>query len=80
MMHEHPCADVRELLEAFHDGEVSIDWRIAIQKHLSECVACSLAAEELTAVSASLREFHDAFLAQGGVPIRLVRKLLFEQR
>lgn len=57
MMHEHPCADVREHLEAFYDGELTIDQRVAIQNHLSDCVACSLAAEELTAVGASIREF-----------------------
>jgi hypothetical protein len=57
MMHEHPCADVRDHLEAFHDGELSIEYRVAIQNHLGECVACSLAAEELSALGASIREF-----------------------
>jgi len=36
--------------------------------------------EYLSQKGGTLREFHDAFLAQGGVPIRLVRKLLLEQR
>ena len=44
MMHEHPCADVRDNLEAFYDGELTIDQRVAIQNHLGECVACNLAA------------------------------------
>lgn len=57
MMHEHPCADVRDNLEAFYDGELTIDQRVAIQNHLGECVACSLAAEELNALGASIREF-----------------------
>jgi hypothetical protein len=56
MMHEHPCTDVRERLEAFYDGELAVDERIAIQNHLGECVACSLAAEELGTLGASLRE------------------------
>ena len=56
MMHEHPCTDVRERLEAFYDGELAVDERIAIQNHLGECVACSLAAEELGTIGASLRE------------------------
>jgi hypothetical protein len=56
MMHEHPCADVREHLEAFYDGELPIETRIAIQNHLHECVTCSLAAEELTTLGASFRE------------------------
>jgi hypothetical protein len=57
MMHEHPCADVREHLEAFYDGELALDRRVAIQNHLGECVTCSLAAEDLSAMGATLREF-----------------------
>ena len=56
MMHEHPCADVRERLEAFYDGELTVNERIAIQNHLGDCVACSLASEELGVLGASLRE------------------------
>jgi hypothetical protein len=59
MMHERPCVDVRERLEAFHDGEVPVDERIAIQNHLGECVACNLEAEELASLSATLRDFAD---------------------
>lgn len=36
--------------------------------------------EYLSQKGGTLREFHDAFLAQGALPIRLVRKLLLEQR
>jgi len=56
MMHEHPCVDVRDHLEAFYDGELPIETRIAIQNHLGECVTCSLAAEELITLGASIRE------------------------
>jgi hypothetical protein len=56
MMHEHPCTDVRERLEAFHDGELTIDERIAIQGHLGECVTCNLAAEELAVLGSGLRD------------------------
>lgn len=56
MMHQHSCAHVLEYLEAYHDGELTIDEQIAIQNHLGECVACSLTAEELHVVSFSLRE------------------------
>lgn len=57
MMHEHPCAHVREHLEAFYDGELSIEQRVAIQNHLTDCIACNLAAEELNDLGASIREF-----------------------
>jgi hypothetical protein len=57
MMHEHPCVDVRERLEAFYDGELPIEQRVAIQNHLGECVTCNLTAQELTTLGASIREF-----------------------
>jgi hypothetical protein len=57
MMHEHPCVDVREHLEAFYDGELPIERRVAIQNHLGECVTCNLAAQDLTRLGASIREF-----------------------
>lgn len=57
MMHEHPCADVREHLEAFYDGELPIEWRVAIQNHLGECIACNLAAKDLQDMGATMREF-----------------------
>ena len=56
MMHQHSCTHVLEHLEAYHDGELTIDEQIAIQNHFGECVACSLAVEELQVVSFSLRE------------------------
>lgn len=56
MMHEHPCTDVRERLEAFNDGELSVDERIAIQNHLEDCVSCHLTAQEIDAVGRSLRD------------------------
>ena len=56
MMHEHPCATVVDRLEAFHDGELTIDERVAIQNHLGECVSCNLAAQELAALTAGFRD------------------------
>ena len=56
MMHEHPCATIVDHLEAFHDGELSIDERVAIQNHLGECVSCNLASEEIAGIGAGLRE------------------------
>ena len=47
MINQYPCPDVRERLEAFHDGELTIDERIEIQQHIIECSGCSSAANEL---------------------------------
>lgn len=55
MMHVRQCADVRERLEAYHDGELALDEQVAVQSHLGECVACSLEAAELDELSLSLR-------------------------
>jgi hypothetical protein len=57
MMHELPCVEVRERLEAFYDGELPLEHRVAIQNHLGECITCRLAAEELHRMGATIREF-----------------------
>lgn len=72
MMHEHSCADVRGRLEAFYDGEVPFAERLAIQNHLSECVACSLEAEEICSLGATLRGMAAEVGAHAAVaPLRL---------
>lgn len=70
-MHEHSCADVRQRLEAFHDGELSVSERIEIQGHLDECVSCSLEATELSSMSGSLRDM--ALQVSDSVPVERLR-------
>jgi hypothetical protein len=67
MMHVLPCAQVREDLQAYHDGEVSIDSQVLIQSHLQECVACRLEASALAELSDALRSM------AGAVPGRAAR-------
>jgi anti-sigma factor RsiW len=55
MIFGYGCVDVRDRLEAFHDGELSIDERIAIQNHLGECGSCSATASELAELGSTLR-------------------------
>jgi len=55
-MHELPCATVQDRLEAFHDGELSIDERVVIQNHLGECVSCAMVSDEIDAVGHGLRD------------------------
>lgn len=55
MMRQHQCHDVRRLLEACHDGELSTDEQVAVQSHLYECVACTLEVAALEELSESLR-------------------------
>lgn len=56
MMHALPCARVQEQLEAFHDGELTIDERVAVQNHLGECVSCALMADEIASVGFHIRD------------------------
>ena len=55
MIFGYGCVDVRDRLEAFHDGELPIDERIAIQNHLGECGSCSATASELAELGSTLR-------------------------
>lgn len=51
------CEDYRELLTAFHDGELSASEVVLLKKHLEECESCSSELEEIRAFS---REIHAA--------------------
>lgn len=57
MMHDYSCTDVRDRLEAFHDGELIVTDRIALQNHLGECAACNAASNELSSMGATLRDW-----------------------
>ena len=57
MMNPYACGDARARLEAFYDGELSIDERVAIQQHLGDCSSCSAAAGELVDIGATLRDW-----------------------
>jgi hypothetical protein len=56
MMHDYACTDVRDRLEAFHDGELAIHERLALQNHLGECSVCNDASNELSSIGATLRD------------------------
>lgn len=57
MMHDYSCADVRGRLEAFHDGELTISERIALQNHLGGCGACNIESNEVSSIGATLRDW-----------------------
>lgn len=56
MMHAMSCEDVQLQLEEFHDDELTLEQRVAVQGHLRDCVTCALAAAELEELRDSLRE------------------------
>jgi hypothetical protein len=55
------CRAARRALEAFHDGELSMDSQVAVQGHLRTCAACATEWSRLQAVSRGLRS---------GAPVR----------
>ena len=57
MMHDYSCPDVRDRLEAFHDGELTVHERVALQNHLGECSVCrARVRRDLTVPTATPRE------------------------
>ncbi|MGE0461465.1 MAG: zf-HC2 domain-containing protein [Vicinamibacterales bacterium] len=56
MMHAVSCEAVQDRLEEFHDDELTLEERVAIQGHLRDCVTCALVAAELEEVRESLRD------------------------
>jgi hypothetical protein len=56
MMHAVCCEHVRDRLDEFHDDELALEERVAIQGHLQDCVACALASAELDDLRTSLHE------------------------
>lgn len=50
------CSAVRRRLPEYHDGELAIEQRVAIQNHLSACSACAAEAEALNTVRLALHE------------------------
>ncbi len=56
MIHEYSCTDVRDRLEAFHDGELTVHERVALQNHLGECGVCNHVSNELASIGSTLRD------------------------
>ena len=85
MINQYPCPDVRERLEAFHDGELTIDERIEIQQHINECSGCSSAANELSELSSTLRGLaavagEDQPVEALGIPSHVIERLNVEEK
>lgn len=55
MMHVLACEQVRDRLQAFHDGELSVDHQVVIQGHLRDCVTCAIEAADLEELGETLR-------------------------
>ena len=44
------CADVRELLSAYIDGDLTLRTRLKVSNHISECVECRLLLGDMQAI------------------------------
>ncbi len=49
------CRSTRRSLEAFHDGELTMDSQVAVQAHLRACPSCAAEGARLQALGAGLR-------------------------
>lgn len=49
------CESARELLEAFVDGELSVDDQVAVESHLRWCRTCAARVEDLSLIGAAVR-------------------------
>ncbi len=56
MIHRICCDAVREDLDAFHDGELSLEQQLLVREHLESCVACALEHDALDTLRQGLRE------------------------
>ncbi len=60
------CAAVRRRLSAFHDGELDIDERVAVQTHLQGCARCAADAQEVRDLGEALRAAATARIEAAG--------------
>jgi hypothetical protein len=49
------CESARDLLEAFVDGELSVDDQVAVESHLRWCRTCTARVEDLSVIGAAVR-------------------------
>ncbi len=85
MMHAVCCEDVQARLDEFHDDELPLDDRIAVQGHLRDCVTCALVASELVELRDSLREMalalpHRSDPEADRMPQRVIERLRVEEQ
>jgi len=85
MMHAVRCEDVQDLLEEFHDDELTLEQRVAIQGHLHDCVTCALVASEFDEVRAGLREAAQRLPDRGApeaerLPREVIERLRLEEQ
>lgn len=63
-----PCSDVREHLEAYHDGELPLEQQLRVREHLDECVGCACESSDLVGLRQALRDVPVLTRAQGASP------------
>lgn len=49
------CESAREMLDAFVDGELSVDDQVAVETHLRSCRTCAARVEDMTMIGAAVR-------------------------
>jgi len=71
------CTDLRDRVEAFHDGELDIDQRIEVQQHLNECASCHKAAAEIAMLGSGMRDLASTIAEHDTTdPSRISRRVI----
>jgi hypothetical protein len=79
-MHAIGCGDVQSRLEEFHDDELALEDRVAIQGHLRDCVTCALVASEFDEVRVGLREFSQLLPDRDATDVERLTRQVIERR
>lgn len=76
---DRPCGEVQELLEAFYDGELGIDERIAVQQHVNECASCNSVAADIAIVGSGLRNLASQIAEQDTTDATQISRTVLER-
>jgi len=57
------CADAKQAIEQYHDGELEATRGDAVREHLATCPACAKVAEQLSRLRSAVREDATYFMA-----------------
>jgi hypothetical protein len=85
MMHVLGCEQVREQLQAYHDGELPLDEQVLIQGHLRDCIACAIEASDFDEIGEGLRAMSTslpdrASNASAQLPAAVLERLRIERQ
>jgi anti-sigma factor RsiW len=74
------CAEAKDLMHAYADGELDLVHALEMEKHLADCAACSRAYENIRSLKSALKSDPLYFKAPLGLERRIQASLYGEKR